>query len=225
MISLSSQTNELYQLASVAFCLLVAWDGERCRDPKTCSLCGGGGDREASSYLSCSIGRGSACRSVFLGRNGGLAQEVSLDLVGFRGNGQGSCESLVAGEVATRRPMGAKSWSIERGTYPFPGKKELRVKLVGAPLSLCDEEGYVFLVQRFGKLMPGTLRLVPNGRMICLEAVVLAESPYLIPPILLVDVGGIKFTVRASNRLVGQQRKAVASGLGFCPSRLEEEDD
>ncbi|XXG41979.1 hypothetical protein AAC387_Pa10g2061 [Persea americana] len=27
MIQLSSQTNELYQLASVAFCLFLAWEG------------------------------------------------------------------------------------------------------------------------------------------------------------------------------------------------------
>ncbi|MCH95885.1 potassium efflux antiporter [Trifolium medium] len=29
MISLSSQTNELYQLASVAFCLIVAWCSDK----------------------------------------------------------------------------------------------------------------------------------------------------------------------------------------------------
>lgn len=70
-----------------------------------------------------------------------------------------------------------QAWTSERGTFPTPGRTTLCIRFMGVPTLLRDELALGFLGRTVARVQVESFKLVPEGHVNCVEALVEVASP------------------------------------------------
>lgn len=118
------------------------------------------------------------------------------------------------------------SWSLNRGTCPNPWEFGVRVKLVGLPIVLCNEQGIAFAVTRIGKVELESCSFISANNLLAVEALLWMASPVELPPVISLSFEGTDFVIRVlSWPLETWQCRSSQEKLGHPRSQAEVEDD